>query len=337
MDDQQNENPEPSQALPTGSQRNIQPSAEFINEVAAAAAATPPPSPPVPPVSDTELPNPTLPAPVDDEPPSQATAEFLQEAQAQSAVPVELPFGLPQTQPQPATIPIPEQAVPQTPRLVPDMSTIYPQATASPKTPLPQAPPPPISTLKNTKTKLISVIVIALGIYLAAPALLRLFVGVRVISLGFVSNTSIAVTIIDILYLIIGIGLILRRELARAAYVVIGCLFLLIALYGTFHVYMQQHKTDATADNVLNVQLNQDEAYCADLEAQASPSQKLKYNEIAQTLYYDEQHNIQPSKTCSPTTLGISSNQYVSLIPSYLLAILPLVFLTRPSVKEIFS
>jgi len=181
----------------------------------------------------------------------------------------------------------------------------------------------------NNSEQLIILAVIVLGILNALPALLRLIGSTKLISLGFVNGTSFVITLIDIIYLVIGVGLILRREIARAAYIFLAVILLILAIYGTFHTYSIEHNQSTQQGN-LEVQLQYDVSYCL-----TRPASQQR-NEIVQQLEKDINNNQQPKQTCL-STLGITNNQYVALIPSYLFAVIPLVFLTRPRVKEVFS
>ena len=184
--------------------------------------------------------------------------------------------------------------------------------------------------LSSDKTRLLIVIlVMALGVYTILPALLRLIGLGKLISLGFVSSSSVLVTVLDVIYLAIGIGLILRKEIARAAYVFFAIIFLLFALYGTFKIYSQEH-SQSTSQGNLRAQLQYDISYCLTKPPSA------ERNATIRQLENDVNTNRQPTKTCSGSTLG-TGNQYVALIPSYLLAIFPFVFLTIPRVKQVFN
>ena len=228
-------------------------------------------------------------------------------------------------------------------------STIYPEATSgllSDPSENNQVDKQPIKPNKNNLTKLIILGVIALGIFIAVPAILSIISSVKIISYGGISVLGKAgglIYLIDAIYLMVGIGLILRRELARISYVVIGVILLLIALYGTINyfrashgisgpatIYAEETRSDQTA-------VNGDKASIANYQNSTSlpASEKQQIissleNELAQ-----DQQQLKQDQQLQKKNTGV--NVLVELIPTYLLAILPLVFLTRPRVIEVFS
>lgn len=109
---------------------------------------------------------------------------------------------------------------------------------------------PPRKSINDTLTKLISIGIIALGIYIALPALLSLVGWATIISYGGINSLSKAGTpiyIIDVIYLIVGVGIILRKELARLAFVIIGVILLFIGVLGTINYFRQNHTVSPLA------------------------------------------------------------------------------------------
>jgi hypothetical protein len=180
-----------------------------------------------------------------------------------------------------------------------------------------------LKTETDTKTTLVLIGVILLGIYITVPALLGLFSSITILSYGFAAGGLLYV--IEVLYVLIGVGILLRRELARVAYMVLAVIGLGFSIYGTHQVLSAisaVKRTEAVAITDQQQALQQLQANGAGPGVSSAQNQQLiiqLQNDIAQ----------------------LKSNKfevrlYEDLAEGYLLAILPLIFLTRPSVKAIF-
>lgn len=238
----------------------------------------------------------------------------------------------------------------QAPSTTYNPSAIYPETTGG----LPEKPTNEVSHGDNQSTssnddkltKLIIIGVIALGVFIAVPALLSIIGWAKIISYGNINalgKTGVLIYTIDAIYLIVGVGLILRKEFARITYVVIGVILLLIGLYGTINYFRESHSISGVAayytEEVASAQtgVNGDQttisSYQNNTSIPASQKQQI-ISELEGNLKQDQQQ-LKQLKQLQKQNSGISS--LVKLIPTYLLAILPLVFLTRPRVKEVFS
>lgn len=120
---------------------------------------------------------------------------------------------------------------------VPLSSSIYPDVDNDKKENLDKSDLLDYKNIKSTKTKLIIVIVIILGAIIATQSLLGLVGWLRLLSFGFAASTSKLVITIDVIYLLIGIGLILRKEFTRICYVLLALISLVLLIYGTYHIY----------------------------------------------------------------------------------------------------
>jgi hypothetical protein len=238
----------------------------------------------------------------------------------------------------------------QTPKTPNNMSSIYPEATKGLSDDTVNENEPAARQVTkpadNTLTKLIIVGVIALGIFIAVPAIFSIIGSVKIISYGNISvfdKAGIAIYIIDAIYLIVGVGLILRKELARIAYVVIGIILLLIGLYGTVKYFRESHSVSGSAaiyaDETTSAQtgVNGDQTTISNYENNTSipAAQKQQIISGLESDLKKDQQQLSQDKQLQKQNSGI--NALVKLIPTYLLAILPLVFLTRSKVKEVFS
>ena len=101
-------------------------------------------------------------------------------------------------------------------------------------------PPPPVldgptavaPAAPAPQQDLIAIVVIALGALIAIPALLGLVIGTTYLSYGFLGGGAAVLAAIDLLYLLLGVGLMARRELARSAYVVLALVGLVLNVVG---------------------------------------------------------------------------------------------------------
>ncbi len=191
------------------------------------------------------------------------------------------------------------------------------------------------TTAESNKNNLIILLVIILGAYTAISALVGIFASTLAISYGFIGAGGLLIAI-DVIYILIGIGLILRKELARFVYVVLAILGLLLTIYGTVHIFnshafkvIDYVKTQETQT------INRDQQQITNIQNN-NPSTGLQLTDVQkQQAIQNLQLNISRIKK-SRDKLS-NSRLYFGLIQGYLLAIVPLVFLTRPSVKKLFS
>lgn len=183
-------------------------------------------------------------------------------------------------------------------------------------------------TNKKNAAQVVVVFIMVLGACIAISALLSLVSWSRIISFGSLSATNAFVRFIDAVYVLLGLGIMFRKNIARMIYIFIAIITLALSAFGTIRIVTQQHSQSAKSAN-LQIQLQYDISYCLT----KPPSQQR--NQMVQQLEKDINTKQQPDQTCY-AALGIRSNEYVALIPGYLIAIIPLIFLTRTSVKEQF-
>jgi hypothetical protein len=138
----------------------------------------------------------------------------------------------------------------------------------------------PATRSSSSERSRIVLAVVVFGAFVTAQALVSLVGGLKLLSFGDVGGVSL-LTIFDVGFVILGVGLITRRELARAVYVVFAVINLIFLTLGMIAVL--------------------------GLVAISSTSQ------------------------------ATSDVNYAGLLLVFLLAAFPLVFLTRPSVKAVFS
>ena len=244
----------------------------------------------------------------------------------------------PNIQDQPQQVP----AVPSPSNSIPDSApqsppnSIYPQPTndsipGSYQAPMANLPKNTEKDSRTTKNKLIIFGVMVLGAYIALSALLTLFSSLKILSFGFVGNRNFLI-LIDVIYLLIGIGLMLRNEIARLVYVIIGVIGLVIAIYGTYHYFSVNHAVQNLNNSAVIQTQNEITQYQDNSSIPASQKQ-LIITELQQQITQEQSQVQQYNKAYS----HVVRNEYISIGEAYLLAIVPLVFLTRSSVKEIFS
>lgn len=247
------------------------------------------------------------------QPTIQPSKEFIQELKTTPATP---PV---------ASAPTP---APTGPAPNPSPNSIYPDATAGLKITDNLNNENPTKDKEGAKTNKPPTLIIALitifGAYLAVTALLGLVGSLKLLSFGVVRTSGAVISIIDVVYIIVGLGIILRKEIARVAYIVIAVIGLGLSVYGTVKYFQ-------SLNNVTNAQ----QQYISSTNAQISgyqnnpaiPSGQKK--QITQQLKNDENTQI---KLISKE----KKDSIAPLIEGYAIAIVPLIFLTRPSVKKEF-
>lgn len=318
MDDQ-NQNPDPQapqQNLPPETPKPIilenskvlQPSESFLNEMKTAAAAAPSPTP-------TPTPTPT--------PADPGNQQYTQ-----------------QTPPVSGDNLAPNQITPP----VTQPSSIYPTATRgvgySQNQNLPLNNDQPAQLTDTKKTGVITIIIIAFGALLAFVSLLDFISGVRIASrLGTVAGLSIVVGLVGLL---LGVGLILRKEIARFVYIILACIALVLGLIATPSTISNYNKANSyekreVAANELAVkkQISVFQQELAQENDGTINQQNVNY-ELPSVIEQEISQN-QRILVIDQKVGNVSSKPYLFLIEAYALSILPIVFLTRPSVKKEFS
>jgi hypothetical protein len=240
-------------------------------------------------------------------------------------------------------------------KVIQPSAAILQEMQSRPSTPIPQPrpvqpqPQPASATSQNnsfnaaeqsgnpkakSSTQFITIAVMALGAFIAVPALVSLVGWAKVISFGYISGTSAFVTVTDVLYLLLGVGIVLRKELARIVYVFFAVIGLLLTVYGTYSTFNFHGVTnyDKTRDSQ---NISQDQQQITSIQNNDFAPGLHLTNAQKQQQIQRLQQDIANAKKDQAKISGARS--YADLIPGYLLAIIPLVFLTRPSVKEVFS
>jgi len=215
-------------------------------------------------------------------------------------------------------------------------SSIYPEATRGIGVSNYQVPKPDTEhaeeKINNIKTKLIVILVTVLGVYTAVSALLGLFGGLTAISFGF-AKTGGELTAIDVIYLIIGAGILFRRDTARLAYVFLAIIGLVLSIYGTHQVF-----TVTRYDNTYNKSvIANDQQQITNLQNLQNNNELNPGTHLTKTQKQQMIHQLQKVLAQNKKDQNQTYKLYTGLIQGYLLAIIPLVFLTRPKVKAVFS
>ncbi|HUC88395.1 MAG TPA: hypothetical protein VMR95_04620 [Candidatus Binatia bacterium] len=219
----------------------------------------------------------------------------------------------------------------------PAISSIYPEPTAgfgisnSQAAALP-GQKPSVDSKSMDKSKVIIILITILGIYIAGSALIGLIGGVRLLSFGIARSTGGILTAIDIVYLIIGAGIIFRRELARIVYIVIAVIGLVlssIGLYSYFHSVSNASSLQQQSRQLIIASTNKE---IANYQSNTS----IPANQKAQII--QEIKNTENGELKTPDYPTVIVEKTIGpLIEGYAIAIIPLIFLTRPTVKEEFS
>jgi hypothetical protein len=207
----------------------------------------------------------------------------------------------------------------------------------APSVTTPQQPPTEPHTAvdkpspSNGEHQVLKTLIIVLSIAILIPPVLSLTHIAQAISFGAIGSHTIAIGYVaDVFYIALGLGLLLRKEIARIAYVVVACLSLVLLVFGTIKLISNEHKSQAPPGSSVQVQVQYDIAYCLG----QPPSQTR--DQIVQELQANMGSHQLPARTCNGS-LGVIGNQLVGLIPAYLIVVVPLVFLSRRQVKALFT
>jgi len=225
--------------------------------------------------------------------------------------------------------------VPQSENLsqpLPNASSIYPDVTrgigSNPaQPPVNQATQQATgSTLINSnKTKLITMAVIGFGAFVVVVAALGLITWIRVLKLpGASSGSNILGLILDCIELILGIGIMMKREAARSAYMFVAVILLIFSLYGTYNYLTSLHRYNQSQQAYINHTQQTITQYQNNPNISASDKAQI-IKSLQDTEKREQQQVSKTNKTLLP------------FIEGYAISLLPLVFLSRPSVKEIFE
>jgi len=218
-----------------------------------------------------------------------------------TSTPTNLPFNTPPSQP------VPNSTYPDATHSTADTNTV--KATD-------------ISN-ESDKTKVIVVCIWLIGAFISIPAALSLFGTAKILSYGISGGAGSIVTVINVVYLLIGVGIILRKEMARIAFVVLAVIGLLLSVYGTFNYFKAAHAVSNSESQAIVITQREITQYQNNKSIPDSQKQVI-VSELKQTLAREEK-------------AAHSTVKLYNLIPAYLIALIPLIFLTRPSVKEQFS
>ncbi|HUD05731.1 MAG TPA: hypothetical protein VMR18_02335 [Candidatus Saccharimonadales bacterium] len=269
--------------------------------------------------------------------PSQSFVEEMKSA-ASPALPVSQPALTPQAQNNQNAVPQAQTLKVDSPNSTqPAVNSVYPeiskgfgisnsQAVASPEK------KPSTNSKSNDKSMVIKILITILGVYIASSALLGLFAGLKLLSFGIARSTGGILTVIDIVYLVVGAGIVFRREIARIVYVVLAVVGLVLSSVG---LYSYIHATSGS--NSLEQQSKQSIIASTNKEiANYESSTTIPTNQKTQII--QEIKNTENNELNSPEYPTVTVKKtIVPIIEGYAIAIIPLIFLTRPSVKEEFN
>lgn len=211
-----------------------------------------------------------------------------------------------------------------------DLSSIYPDAThgtgvTTPPVQAAETVPEVTETLahKPERTKFIIAGIWLIGAFIAIPAALSIFGIVRILGYGGGAVGSLAGAV-DILYVLVGIGIALRKEMARVVYVVLAVIGLIFSVIGTFNYLAYTQKISSQQASAT--------AQAQQTIVQTENNKSLSASE-RQRIVQNVQNNLAlEKKTDQASEVGL-----LNLIPDYLIALVPLIFLTRQSVKDQFN
>jgi|GEM_PF-2733790 len=175
----------------------------------------------------------------------------------------------------------------------------------------------------------IVIAVMVIGALIAAQALLGLLGSIGT-SFGAAKSGSAFAGALCIAYVILGVGLVLRKELARQAYVVlavISLILLAVACVG-LTVSSRGQATTPAAQSAYAYMAAHTRAEITEIQHSRFLSPAAKQQQIRDVTRVEEGLKAQE---------GVSNGSYGALLPGFLLAFIGLVFFTRPSVKQVFE
>lgn len=200
----------------------------------------------------------------------------------------------------------------------------------APSVPDSQAPAPTVQ--KDGKTKILTVIVILLGLWIAVPRILGLLGVPILVSFTGVNASSVLMTVFAVIFIVLGIGISLRRELVRIPFVALSVIFLVISTVSLVRVVNAISKTEC--NEALGTQRYVDDTKKR-LKAVLDPR---LYEAGLPSLEKQVETAKRHDALCQALKSSVKGPRfYMSMAYSYTISIVPLIFLTRPSVKKIFS
>lgn len=162
----------------------------------------------------------------------------------------------------------------------------------------------------------------AIMVILSATSLIS---WIRISKLPGASNGSnIVAVLLDALELLLGIGILLRRETARMLYVIVAVILLLVSFLGTYNYFHAINRVNGAQK--VNITLIQQEIKKTQNDHSLAADSKAQTIQQLQGEVNAEQHSVDSTKRL-----------LLPLIEGYVITVLPLVFFTRPKVKEVFD
>jgi hypothetical protein len=194
----------------------------------------------------------------------------------------------------------------------------------------PVSPPGPADAINPTSVSqpnpsLIVICIIGLGAVIAVPAFISLVDGASLLHYAFATGSGdlVLAYAIDLAVVFLGIGLILRKEIARAIYLVVALLGL-VGLVIQTPTYLD---LSSAVSQRASTSISSTQSEIAALQANPAIPTAEKQRDIA---------SLRLDLNTSQAT--IAGDYSVSrLVVEYLLMLTPLVFLTRPAVRREFS
>lgn len=175
-------------------------------------------------------------------------------------------------------------------------------------------------TVNDKKAKLITIIVMALGVLLLVSSVLSINSAMQVNVLSFSGGLSILAAVVQA---ILAIGILRRSELARSVFVFFAILSIVVTLIANIApltmIYNMHKQEKATSSNT--------QQWTSKVENDSRISTGMK-----------EQLNIELQEMSAFRKQILSLSGFIAwqIVASVVLNIAPLVFLTRPRVKAIF-
>jgi hypothetical protein len=265
--------------------------------------------------------NPALPL----QPPSAPAPTFIPPTNPVVAA-APTPFAVPTT-----VVSLPQPSVPQ-PVVFPPAPAVAPAAVVQQPL-LPGQSGEPIATpmaaaqsVAASAPRPMATIIMVFGAVIALFAAQNLFNWIRIVSgpYGKTAEDILGLTL-NAVELLLGIGIIMRREIARSMYVSVATILLLLSLFGTYSYLKASHTINVDQKEVVS-QIQKDiTMYQNDSSIPTSERSQLV-------------SELQNNKNAELESLTKGNTRLLwPLIEGYLITIAPIVFLTRPAVRKNFK
>lgn len=209
-----------------------------------------------------------------------------------------------------------------------NISSVYPEATHGVSATNYQEPHPAndndMVSSDAGNTNLIKVLVMIFGAIMIIVAAITFITWLKVARIpGFNKITNVLGLILAAGEFALGIGILMRREIARSTFIVVALIVFVFSLIGSYNYYRAIHDSSVSRKKEIvttqQVVINYQNNTFIPASEKTQLIQKATQNEQQFLL------ELQKSKA-----------SIMPLIEAYVISLLPIIFLTRRSVKEIF-